>query len=153
MCYAPFKTVYDFHSDISVPVVTLLWMLCKEQLLITLRVEIVSFEMCSKFLMKFYINIRTVHWYLIKMTVVQVFSNIIEIWEWVLIGPMAKKAWSVIANIDFVLNVIPKPKQRVASFKLSSNENEETSDLSRLVFSKDLKQEASPWLITHSFFL
>ena len=73
------------------------------------------------------------------MTVVQVFSNIIEIWEWVLIGPMAKKAWSVIANIDFVLNVIPKPKQRVASFKLSSNENEETSDLSRLVFSKDLK--------------
>ena len=56
----------------------------------------------------------------------------------VLIGPMAKKAWSVTANIDFVLNVIPKPKQ-VASFKLSSNENEETSDLSRLVFSKDLK--------------
>ena len=45
------------------------------------------------------------------MTVVQVFSNVIEIWEWVLIGPMAKKAWSVTANIDFVLNVIPKPKQ------------------------------------------
>ena len=61
MCYAPLKTVYDFHSDISAPVVTLLRMLCKEQLLITLRVEIVSFEMCSKLLMKFYINIRTVH--------------------------------------------------------------------------------------------
>ena len=38
---------------------------------------------------------------------------------------MAKKAWSVIANIDFVLTDIPK-------FKLSSKENEQISDLSIL---------------------
>ena len=56
---------------------------------------------------KTYVNMMTIHWYLIKMSWVGIFSLSIKMMQKILMGCISQKFWTIIENIYSIAIAIP----------------------------------------------
>ena len=61
----------------------------------------------QKLLKKLHVNMKTIHWYLIKMSRVGIFSLSIKMMQKILMGCISQKFWAIIENIYSIAIAIP----------------------------------------------
>ena len=61
----------------------------------------------QKLLKKLHVNMMTIHWYLIKMSRVGIFSLTIKMMQKILMGCISQKFWTIIENIYSIAIAIP----------------------------------------------
>ena len=61
----------------------------------------------QKLLKKLHVNMKTIHWYLLKMSRVGIFILTIKMMQKILMGCISQKFWTIIENIYSIAIAIP----------------------------------------------